>query len=146
MAPPLTLSPSQSLATNDANTTAFISHVPSPQLLRFNGSPVSKQRKWVMKPSSNDLRVLTFMMEKVTILWKGESLDLKLKSEALKNEGDDLVVIRTQRVGPNLKMVPKQIQIMYFMFGYDAYTVIEKELGGRGVGEGGAGVIDDRRL
>ncbi|RDX75021.1 hypothetical protein CR513_45147, partial [Mucuna pruriens] len=71
-----------------------------------------EQRKRAVKPISDDSRVPRLVMEKVTILRRGESLDSKLKSEALKKEGNDLVVVGTQRLGPDPKMVPKQIRIV----------------------------------
>lgn len=78
-----------------------------------------EQRKRVAsserRPSSDDSKVARgsgLVMEKVTILRRGESLDSKMKIEALKREGDDLVVVGTQRIGPDPEMVPKQIRIM----------------------------------
>lgn len=62
------------------------------------------------------------VMEKVTILRRGESLDSKLKSEALKKEGDDLVVVGTQRLGPDPEKLAKQIRIVDFRSGRDVYA------------------------
>ncbi|KAI4345519.1 hypothetical protein L6164_012634 [Bauhinia variegata] len=66
------------------------------------------------RSSSDDLKMAksSLVMEKVTILRRGESLDSKIKSVALKKEGDDLVVYGTQRLCPEPKMVPKQIRIV----------------------------------
>lgn len=78
--------------------------------------PVTRpeQRKRVVekKPSSDDSRVPRLVTEKVTILRRGESLDSNLKSESLKKQGNDLVVVGTQRLGPDPDMVPKQIRIV----------------------------------
>lgn len=65
------------------------------------------------RTSSGDLSAMK-TMEKVTILRRGESLDSKIKSseEALKKEGDGLVVCGTERLGPDPKMVPKQTRIV----------------------------------
>ncbi|KAI4317685.1 hypothetical protein L6164_025535 [Bauhinia variegata] len=66
------------------------------------------------RSSSDDLKMAKsgLVMEKVTILRRGESLDSKIKNEALKKEGGDLVVCGTQRLGPDPEMVPKQIRIV----------------------------------
>ncbi|XP_022138318.1 uncharacterized protein LOC111009532 [Momordica charantia] len=66
------------------------------------------------RSSSDDLKAMknSLVMEKVTILRRGESLDSKFKSEALKKEGDNLVVCGTERLGPAPEMVPKQIRIV----------------------------------
>lgn len=66
------------------------------------------------RSSSDDLKAMknSLVMEKVTILRRGESLDSKIKSEALKKEGDNLVVCGTDRLGPAPEMVPKQIRIV----------------------------------
>ncbi|KAF7837183.1 putative plant/F10N7-170 protein [Senna tora] len=71
------------------------------------------QRKRV-RSSSDDSKMARgsgLVMEKVTILRRGQSLDSNMKSDALKMEGDDLVVCGTQRLGPDPEMVPKQIRI-----------------------------------
>lgn len=62
------------------------------------------------------------VMEKVTILRRGESLDSKLKSEALKKEGDDLVLVGTQRPGSEPEKVSRQIRIVDFRSGRDVYA------------------------
>lgn len=62
------------------------------------------------------------MTEKVTILRRGESLDSLVKSDGLKKEGEDLVIIGTQRLGPDPNMVPKQIRIVDFKTGCDVYA------------------------
>ena len=65
--------------------------------------------------SSDDLRVAKssgMVMEKVTILRRGESLDSMVKSEALKKGGEDLVVCGTERLGPDPQLVPRQIRIV----------------------------------
>lgn len=66
------------------------------------------------RSSSDDLKAMknSLVMEKVTILRRGESLDSKIKSEALKKEGDNLVVCGTERSGPAPDMIPKQIRIV----------------------------------
>ncbi|KAE9594633.1 hypothetical protein Lal_00037411 [Lupinus albus] len=61
------------------------------------------------KPSSDDSKMVRssgFVMEKVMILRRGESLDSKIKSEALMKERDDLVLIGTQRLGPEPNGIP----------------------------------------
>lgn len=64
--------------------------------------------------SSDDLKTekKSFSMEKVTILRRGESLDSKIKSEVPRKEGNVLVVVGTQRLGPDPEMVPKQIRMV----------------------------------
>ncbi|QCD77042.1 uncharacterized protein LOC114188023 [Vigna unguiculata] len=86
-----------------------------------------EQRKRVVekRPSSDDSRVSRstgMVMEKVTILRRGESLDSKLKSGALRKEGDNLVVVGTQRLGPDPEKVTKQIRIVDFWSGRDVYA------------------------
>lgn len=61
-------------------------------------------------------------MEKVTILRRGESLDSKIRSEALRKEGGDLVVVGTQRLGPDPEMVPRRIRIADLKRGTDVYA------------------------
>lgn len=100
---------------------------------RSNRKPVTRpeQRKRVPATerrhsnSSDDLKVARgsgMAMEKVTILRRGESLDSLVKSDGLKKEGEDLVVIGTQRLGPDPNMVPKQIRIIDFKIGCDVYA------------------------
>lgn len=100
---------------------------------RSNRKPVTRpeQRKRFPatvrkhKNSSDDLKVARgsgMAMEKVTILRRGESLDSLVKSDGLKKEGEDLVVIGTQRLGPDPNMVPKQIRIVDFKTGCDVYA------------------------
>lgn len=77
------------------------------------------------KPSSDDSKMARssgLVMEKITILRRGESLDSKIKSEALKEEGDDLMIIGTQRLGPDPNMVPRQIRIVDMRPGCDVYA------------------------
>ncbi|KAL5097238.1 hypothetical protein RYX36_001565 [Vicia faba] len=77
------------------------------------------------RPSYDDLKMAKgseLVMEKVMILRRGESLDSKMNSEGLKKEGDDLVVIGTQRLGPDPNMVPKQIRIVDFKTGCEVYA------------------------
>ncbi|KAF3457279.1 hypothetical protein FNV43_RR01936 [Rhamnella rubrinervis] len=66
------------------------------------------------RSSSDDLRAVK--MDKVVILRRGESLDSKIKSEALKKEGggggDGLTVCGTERLGPHPEMVTKQTRIV----------------------------------
>ncbi|KGN46172.1 uncharacterized protein LOC101217755 [Cucumis sativus] len=66
------------------------------------------------RSSSDDLKAMknSLVMEKVTILRRGESLDSKIKSEALKKEGDNIVVCGTDRLGPAPETVAKQIRIV----------------------------------
>lgn len=60
----------------------------------------------------------SFLMEKVTILRRGTSLDSKITSRetasaASKSEGgSEMVVIGTDRLGPDPEMVPKQVKIV----------------------------------
>ncbi|XP_028759896.1 uncharacterized protein LOC114718661 [Neltuma alba] len=76
--------------------------------------PVSKPS--ISKKSSSDDSKMAkgsgLVMEKVTILRRGQSLDSTIKSEVLKAESEDLVVCGTQRLGPDPEMVPKQIRIV----------------------------------
>lgn len=67
------------------------------------------------KPSSDDSKMAKgsgLVMEKVTILRRGQSLDSTIKSGIWKTESDDVVVCGTQRLGPDPEMVPKQIRIV----------------------------------
>lgn len=67
------------------------------------------------KPSSDDSKMAKgsgLVMEKVTILRRGQSLDSTIKSGVLKRESEDVVVCGTQRLGPDPEMVPKQIRIV----------------------------------
>ncbi|KAK7359661.1 hypothetical protein VNO77_01623 [Canavalia gladiata] len=85
--------------------------------------PEQRKRVTERKPSFDDSKLARnsgLVMEKVTILRRGESLDSKLKSEALRREGDDLVVM--QRLGPDPEMVPKQIRIVDLKPGRDVYA------------------------
>lgn len=74
----------------------------------------SDESKAVRRSSCDDS-----LMEKVTILRRGESLDSKIKTgngagaTSLKKEGDRLVVNGTVRVGPAPEMMPK-IRIVDF--------------------------------
>lgn len=88
---------------------------------KIHRKPVARpeQRKRVAsserRPSSDDSKVARgsgLVMEKVTILRRGQSLDSKMKIESLKKVGDNFVVVGTQRIGPDPEMVPKQIRIM----------------------------------
>lgn len=67
------------------------------------------------KPSSDDSKMAKgtgMVMEKVTILRRGQSLDSTIKSSVLKTENEDVVVCGTQRLGPDPEMVPKQTRIV----------------------------------
>lgn len=67
------------------------------------------------KLSSDDSKMAKgggLVMEKVTILRRGQSLDSTIKSEVLKTESEELVVCGTQRLGPDPEMVPKQIRMV----------------------------------
>ena len=98
---------------------------------RINRKPAIRpeQRKRVAvaerRPSSDDSKVARgsgLVMEKVTILRRGGSFDSMVKSENLKKEGDDLVVIGNQRLGPDPNMVPKHIRIVDFKNACDIYA------------------------
>ncbi|KAJ6911672.1 hypothetical protein NC652_022068 [Populus alba x Populus x berolinensis] len=70
---------------------------------------VSKKSRSDKNNSSNNNKV----MEKVTILRRGESLDSKIKSsETEQGNGADMAVNSTDRLGPDPKMVSKQIRIV----------------------------------
>ncbi|KAK7303189.1 hypothetical protein RJT34_14091 [Clitoria ternatea] len=87
--------------------------------------PEHKKRVGKRKLSSDDSKIARsseFVMEKVKILRRGESLDSIIKSEALKKGGDDLVVVGTQRLRPDPEMVPKEIPMVDFNFGCDIYA------------------------
>ncbi|CAK8543349.1 unnamed protein product [Lathyrus sativus] len=112
--------------------------------INVNRRPVNRpeQRKRVAvperRPSYDDLKVTTerrpsyddlkmakgseLVMEKVMILRRGESLDSKMNKEGLKKKGDNLVVIGTQRLGPDPNMVPTQIRIVDFKTGCEVYA------------------------
>ncbi|KAK9288192.1 hypothetical protein L1049_016641 [Liquidambar formosana] len=78
---------------------------------RFTGQAEPSISK---RSSSDDLkstRSNNIVMGQVTILRRGESLDSKIKSEVLQKDGDDLMVLGTQRLGPDPEMVPKQIRV-----------------------------------
>ncbi|KAL2341196.1 hypothetical protein Fmac_009136 [Flemingia macrophylla] len=66
------------------------------------------------QPSSDDSRVPRLVVGKVAILRRGESLDSNLKNQALKKQGHDLVVVGTQRLGPDPEMVPRQTRVVEF--------------------------------
>ncbi|XP_004486086.1 uncharacterized protein [Cicer arietinum] len=98
---------------------------------RINRKPAIRpeQRKRVAvtekKPSSDDLKVArgsSLVTEKVTILRRGESLDSKMNTVGLKKEGEDLVVIGTQRLRSDPNFVHKQIRIVDFKNGCDIYA------------------------
>lgn len=86
---------------------------------RFNRKPVQRKRVGSEQPiskrssSADDLKTVrnNVTMENVTILRRGESLDSKIKSSNVGNEGG-LVVTGTDRLGPDPEMVPKQIKIV----------------------------------
>ncbi|XP_022930480.1 uncharacterized protein LOC111436920 [Cucurbita moschata] len=78
----------------------FVSNQSEPSVSKRSSSEDSKTR-------TNSL-----VMENVTILRRGESLDSKTKGEALKKEADNLVVCGTERLGPAPEMVLKQIRIV----------------------------------
>jgi len=80
----------------------FVASQPEPSVSKRSGSS---------DDSKTERRSLS--MEKVMILRRGESLDSKIKSEALRKEGDGLVVLGTERLGPDHpEMVPKQIRFL----------------------------------
>ncbi|XP_059450880.1 uncharacterized protein LOC132181650 [Corylus avellana] len=73
--------------------------------------PSVSKRSGSSDDSKTERRSLS--MEKVTILRRGESLDSTIKSEALRKEGDGLMVLGTERLGPDHpEMVPKQIRVV----------------------------------
>ncbi|KAK7412615.1 hypothetical protein VNO78_04114 [Psophocarpus tetragonolobus] len=80
-----------------------------------------KQRKRLAekRPSFDDSRTCALLMEKVTILRRGDSLDSKLKTQPFKN---DLLLLGTQRLGPHPETVPKQIRIVDFKSGRQIYA------------------------
>ncbi|XP_039058323.1 uncharacterized protein LOC120201859 [Hibiscus syriacus] len=80
---------------------------------RFNRKSAQRKRVGSEQPiskkysSADDLKTVrnSVTMDKVTILRRGESLDSKIKSKSL-------VVTGTDRLGPDPKMVPKEIRIV----------------------------------
>lgn len=88
---------------------------------KINRKPVRSEKKRSGSEASITKRSSSMddlVMEKVKILRRGESLGLRIRSsEALRREADggDLVVTgmgtETDRLGPDLEMVPRQIQI-----------------------------------
>ncbi|TYJ14418.1 hypothetical protein E1A91_A10G117400v1 [Gossypium mustelinum] len=88
---------------------------------RSNRKPVQRKRigseQGISKKysSADDLKTVrnNVMVEKVTIMRRGESLDSKIKID---NGGGGreggLVVMGTDRLGPDPEMVPKQIKIV----------------------------------
>lgn len=87
---------------------------PEPQRKRFvlaQSEPSTSSRS-----SSDDLRPMRssgLVMEKVTILRRGESLDSKIKSQVSESAASGMVVCDgTQRLGPDPEMVPKQVRIV----------------------------------
>lgn len=88
---------------------------PEPQRKRY--VPAQSEPSTSSRPSSDDLskqaRSSGLVMEKVTILRRGESLDSKIKSQvAAAASGDMVVCDGTQRLGPDPEMVPKQVRIV----------------------------------
>lgn len=83
------------------------------RFVRAQSEPSTSSRS-----SSDDLRQARssgLVMEKVTILRRGESLDSKIKSqvsEAAAASSDLVVCDGTQRLGPDPEMVPKQVRIV----------------------------------
>lgn len=79
-------------------------------------APRPEQRKRLLhpKPNSDDSTLPRLLMDKVTILRRGDSLDSNLKTHPLNNQGDALLLLGTQRLGPDPEMVPKQIRITDF--------------------------------
>ncbi|XWS39091.1 hypothetical protein CRYUN_Cryun18bG0020300 [Craigia yunnanensis] len=88
---------------------------------RFNRKPIQRKRvgseKAISKRSNSADDLMTVRnnvtMEKVTILRRGESLDSNIKSNNGGRE-DGLVVMGTERLGPDPEMVSKQIKIVDF--------------------------------
>lgn len=90
---------------------------------RFNRKPVQRKRvvsseQVISKRSSSagDLKTVknNVMMDNVTLLRRGESLDSKIQCNNGGGGGreDGLVVTGTDRLGPDPDMVPKQIKIV----------------------------------
>lgn len=88
---------------------------------RFNQAETTMKRS-----SSDDFRSgKNLVMGQVTILRRGELLDLQVKDEPVKKVGEDLVVSGTNRLGPDPQMVPKQISmkdLKAFMSASDVYA------------------------
>lgn len=87
------------------------------QRKRVGSPPAQSETSISRKSSCNDLRAgrNNLVMEKVTILRRGESLDSMIKSSVSSSRKDidaGLTVTGTERLGPDPEMVPKQIRIV----------------------------------
>lgn len=88
-----------------------------PEQQRKRYVPAQSEPSTSSRSSSDDLskqaRSAGLVMEKVTILRRGESLDSKIKSQVAASASGDMVVCDgTQRLGPDPEMVPKQVRIV----------------------------------
>lgn len=87
-----------------------------PEQQRKRYVPAQSEPSTSSRSSSDDLskqaRSAGLVMEKVTILRRGESLDSKIKSQVAAASGDMVVCDGTQRLGPDPEMVPKQVRIV----------------------------------
>ncbi|KAK3440955.1 hypothetical protein EUGRSUZ_B01216 [Eucalyptus grandis] len=88
-----------------------------PEQQRKRYVPAQSEPSTSSRSSSDDLskqaRSSGLVMEKVTILRRGESLDSKIKSQVAASASGDMVVCDgTQRLGPDPEMVPKQVRIV----------------------------------
>ncbi|KAM7463001.1 hypothetical protein LguiA_031122 [Lonicera macranthoides] len=81
---------------------------PEPSIPKRSASSEDLRHKSNNKHNQNNL-----LLGQVTILKRGESLDAKIKSETVqaKNNGDELIISGTERLGPSPEMVPKQIKL-----------------------------------
>lgn len=97
-------------SSNINNNNNFFQVVSSGRSSRKPATRPEQRKRVERRPgSSDDSRVARnsgLWMEKVTILRRGESLD-----SALRKEGGDLVVVGTQRLGPDPEMVPTRVRI-----------------------------------
>lgn len=88
---------------------------------RFNQAETTIKRSSSDEFRSGKSRV----MGQVTILRRGELLDLQVKDEPVKKVGEDLIVCGTNRLGPDPKKVPEQISmkdLKAFMSASDVYA------------------------
>lgn len=88
---------------------------PEPQRKRFvRAQSEPSTSSWSSSDDLRQARSSGLVMEKVTILRRGESLDSKIKSQisAAASSSDLVVCDGTQRLGPDPEMVPKQVRIV----------------------------------
>ncbi len=127
--PPAAFSRRRSYGNNNQyHNNNYYNHYYASSSVRPSRKPVVRpdpRKRVERRPSSDDSKMARssgLVMEKLTILRRGESLDSKIKSEALKKEGGDLVIVGTQRLGPDPNLVPKQIRIVDLRPGCDVYA------------------------